>query len=119
VECRQEHWIIIKHILRNICGMITYGSRYDSNNDVQLHGFTYSDWEGSVDDRNITSGMCFNLGSSMISWARKKQKFVTLNTAKVEYIAAYDACTKVVWLCKLFFGLFDQVLDWTMVYCDN
>jgi hypothetical protein len=56
---------------------------------------------------------------STISWARRKQKSVALNTAEAEYIAACDACMEVVWLSKLVFGLFDQVLDSTMIYCDN
>jgi hypothetical protein len=72
-----------------------------------MHGFTDLDWERSADDRKSTFGMCFSLGSTMISWARRKQKFVSLNTAEVEYIAACDACTEVVWLCKLVSGLFD------------
>jgi hypothetical protein len=57
------------------------------------------------------------LGSAMISWASRKQKSVALNTA--EYIAACDACTEAVWLHKLVSGLFDQVLDSTVIYCDN
>jgi hypothetical protein len=36
-----------------------------------------------------------------------------------EYIIPCDACTKEVWLRKLVSGLFDQVLDSTMIYCDN
>ena len=55
----------------------------------------------------------------MISWASRKQKSVALNTAKAEYIAACDACTEAIWLHKLVSGLFDQVLDSTVIYCDN
>jgi hypothetical protein len=107
VEPRHEHVIAAKHILRYLHGMLNYGLRYASNSDVQLHGFTDSDWAGSVDDRNITSGICFSLGSFMISWASRKQKSVALNIAKAEYIVACDACTEVVWLRKLVSGLFD------------
>jgi hypothetical protein len=41
------------------------------------------------------------------------------STTEAEYIAACDACTKAVWLRKLVYGLFDQVLDSTVIYCDN
>jgi hypothetical protein len=51
--------------------------------------------------------MCFNMGSTMISRARRKEKFVALNTIEVEYIASCDACTEAVWLSKLVYGLFD------------
>jgi hypothetical protein len=50
VEPRQEHWITAKHVLRYSCGTINYGLRYATSSDVQLHGFTDSDWEGSAED---------------------------------------------------------------------
>jgi hypothetical protein len=59
------------------------------------------------------------LSFATISWASRKQKSVALSTAKAEHIATCDACTEAVWLCNLVFGLFDQVLDSTMIYCDN
>jgi hypothetical protein len=93
--------------------------RYESNNDVQMHGFTDLDWAGSTNNINTTSGMCFSLGSAMISWASRKQKFVSLNTTEVEYIATCGACMEAMWLCMLVSGLFDQVMDSTMIYCDN
>jgi hypothetical protein len=99
--------------------MIMYGLRYASNNEVKLHGFTDSDWVGSVEDRKSTYGLCFSLGYAMISWASRKQKFVALNTVKAEYITTCDACTEAVWLRKLVSRLFDQVLDSTVIYCDN
>jgi predicted membrane channel-forming protein YqfA (hemolysin III family) len=43
VEPRQEIWVVAKHILRYLCGMIMYGLRYTSNSEVTLHGFTDSD----------------------------------------------------------------------------
>jgi hypothetical protein len=82
-------------------------------------GYTDSDWEGSADDRKSTSGVCFSLGSAMISWISRKHNSITLNTVEAEYIATCEACTEAVWLCKLVSGLFDQVLDSTMIYCDN
>jgi hypothetical protein len=109
VEPRQEHSIAAKHVLRYICGTINYGLRYATSNDIQLHGFTNSDWAGSEEDRKSTSGMCFSLGSVMISWGNKKQKFVTLSTAEAEYMAACEACIEAVWIRKLISDLFDQI----------
>jgi hypothetical protein len=44
VEPRHEHWIAAKHVLRYIRGTINYGLRYTASNNIQLHGFTDSDW---------------------------------------------------------------------------
>jgi hypothetical protein len=96
-----------------------YGLRYTSSSDIELHGFADSYWAGSAADKRSTSGMCFNLGSAMISWGSRKHKSIALSTAEAEYIAACEACTKVVWLRKLICGLFDQVQDLTIIYCDN
>jgi hypothetical protein len=119
VEPRHEHWIAAKHVLRYICGTLNYGLRYTASNDIQLHGFTDSDWAGSAEDRRSTSRMCFTLGSVMIYWGSRKHNFVTLITLEAEYIAACEACTEAVWLRKLIYGLFDQVPDSTIIYCDN
>jgi hypothetical protein len=107
VEPRHEHWIAAKHVLRYIHGTLNYGLIYTTSSDIKLHGFTDSDWARSAEDRRSTSGMCFSLGSAMISWGSRKQNFVALSTAKEEYIAACEACTEAIWLRKLISGLFD------------
>jgi hypothetical protein len=119
VEPRQEHWIAANHVLRYIRGTIKYGLRYTTSSDIQLHGFTGFDWAGSAEDRKSTSGMCFNLGSAMISWGSRKQKSIALSIIEAEYMAASEACTEVVWLRKLISDLFDQTLESTIIYCDN
>jgi hypothetical protein len=63
--------------------------------------------------------MCFILGSVMISWGSRKQNPVALNTTKSKYITTCEACTKAVWLRKQISGLFDQVPDSNIIYCDN
>jgi hypothetical protein len=55
----------------------------------------------------------------MISWSSGKHNSVALITAEEEYIAACDACIEEVWFYKLVSGLFDQVLESTVIYCDN
>jgi hypothetical protein len=62
VEPRKGHWIDGKDILRYIRRTITYGLRCVSNNDVQLLGFTDSDWTVSENDRKSTSRLCFSFG---------------------------------------------------------
>jgi hypothetical protein len=55
----------------------------------------------------------------MISWLRKKQTSVALNTTKAGYIAASVASCEAVWLQKLLAWLFDLELKPTLIYCDN
>jgi hypothetical protein len=74
---------------------------------------------GSNVDRKNASCCCFSLGSGAISWFSKKQKSVALSFAEVEYKAASLASCEAIWLRKLLMGLFDQVLDTTVIHCDN
>ena len=119
VEPRHEHWIAAKHVLRYSHGTINYGLRYTASSDIQLYGFTDSDWTGSAEDRKSTSGMCFSLGSAMISWGNRKQKSVALSIAEAEYMATCEACTEAIWLRKLISDLFDHIPESTIIYCDN
>jgi hypothetical protein len=109
VEPKQEHWIAAKHVLRYILGTINYGLRYTASSDIQLHGFIDSDWAVSGEDRKSTSGMCFSLGSAMISWGNRKHKSLSLITIESEYMEACEACIETVWLRKLISDLFDQI----------
>jgi hypothetical protein len=87
--------------------------------DIQLHGCINSDWTGSADDKISATWICFSLSFATMSWVRRKQNSIALNTAEAEYITACDACMEAMWLHKLVFGQSDQVLNSTVVYCDD
>ena len=86
---------------RSLHSTIGYGLRYSADSDMQLVGYTDSDWAGSVKDRKSTSGCCFSLGSVVISWFNRKQTSVALSSAEAEYIATCMAAREAVWLQKL------------------
>jgi hypothetical protein len=55
----------------------------------------------------------------MMPWSSRKQKSVALIIVEEKYIPVCDACTEAVWLCKLVSGLSNQVLNLTVIYCDD
>jgi hypothetical protein len=116
---RETHSIVAKHVLRYLRGTVGHGLRYTSNIDMRLQGYTDSDWAGSAVDRKSTSWCCFTLGSAMVSWCSRKQTYVALSTAEAEYIALSVAVREAVWLRKLLADLFGNVLDYTIIHCDN
>jgi hypothetical protein len=91
VEPRHVHLMAAKHVMRYLKGTLDCGINYDGDHDFTLSGYTDSDWAGSVSDRKITSGCCFSLGSTMISWKSRKQSSIALSIAEVEYIATCSA----------------------------
>ena len=49
----------------------------------------------------------------------RKQKSVAVSTAEAEYIVVSMAYCEAVWLRKFFSELFGNVLDTTIILCDN
>jgi hypothetical protein len=119
VEPRRVHLVAAKHVMRYLKGTLDFGLSYNGDHDFRLSGYTDSDWAGSVSERKSTSGCCFSLGSTMISWQSMKQSSIGLSTIEVEYIAACSASCEAIWLQKLFIGLFDLEMEATVILCDN
>jgi hypothetical protein len=119
VEPRRVHWVAAKHVLRYLCGMVDYGLDYYRGDGVRLVGYTDSHWVGCVSDRKSTSGCCFGLGSTVVSWFSRKQKSVALSSTEAEYMATSQASCEALWLRKMLIGLFGVQLRSTMIFCDN
>ena len=51
---------------------------------MDLVGFMDLDWEGSALDRKSTSGCCFSLGSTVVSWFSQKKMSVALSSTESE-----------------------------------
>ena len=87
--------------MRYLKGTMDFGLYCDRDHDYILYGYVDSDWAGSVTDKKSTSGGCYFMGSSMISWLNKKQSHVALSKVEAEYIAACSTSCEVIWLQKL------------------
>jgi hypothetical protein len=86
---------------------------------VKLHGFTDADWAGNPTGRKSTLGGIFSIGSTIVSWYSRKQRYVALSSAEAEYMAAsQDACEAIL-MSSILVGLLGSHLDATMIHCDN
>ncbi|KAE8715887.1 Xyloglucan endotransglycosylase 6 [Hibiscus syriacus] len=97
----EEHFIAAKRLLRYVKGTIDYVVLFKHGQEFNFHGFSNSDWGGSLDDMKSTSGYCFTIGSGMISWSSKKQDIVAQSTAEAEFIAATATVNQALWLRKI------------------
>eukprot|EP00253_Pinus_taeda_P026628 PITA_26628 len=119
VQPTKFFWKAAKHVLRYLRGASQYGLSYKGTKGVNLQGFIDADWAGSPSDRKSTSGGIFNLGSVAVSWYNRTQRSVALSSPEAEYMAASQVACEAIWMRKILVGLFDQMMDPTMIYCDN
>ena len=97
----ESHWNAAKVVLRYLKGTLDYGIKYTDASDVELTGYSDSDWAGNLDDRRSTTGYAFNIGSGVVSWSSKKQPTVSLSSTGAEYKALCAITCEVVWLRRL------------------
>ena len=116
---RKPHLDATRRILRYVKSTLQYGLFYEAGCKIQVHGYTDSDWAGSISDRRSTSGFMFSLGSAAISWSSKKQPTVALSSTEAEYRGAAMAACEVAWLQKLLTDLGQSVHDAVVIYCDS
>ena len=88
-----SHLNVVKRIIKYVGGTCDYGLFYSKKSNLSLAGFSDSDWVGNADDRKNTTGGCFYVGANLVTWMSKKQNFVSLSTAKAEYIVAGSYCS--------------------------
>jgi hypothetical protein len=66
----------------------------------------------------VHQGTCQFLGRSLVSWSSKKQTFVALSTAEVEYVAAEQCCAQLLWMRQTLRD-FGYNLSKVPLLCDN
>ena len=66
--------------------------------DVQLLGYVDSDFAADIDSRKSTTGYVFTFRSGAVSWMSRLQNKLALSTTEAEYVAATEACKKMIWL---------------------
>ncbi|KAF2347216.1 hypothetical protein FHG87_022028, partial [Trinorchestia longiramus] len=96
----KDHWTGVKRIFRYMKGTSELGILYSNCSDKCV-GYSDADWAGDRSDRKSTSGYCFTLSNSVITWRSVKQSCVALSTAEAEYVALAGAAQEAIWLKHL------------------
>jgi hypothetical protein len=61
----------------------------------------------------------FQCWVTVVSWYSRKQRLWHSAQAEAEYMAASQATCEAIWMRKILVGLFGQMMDPTVIYCDN
>ncbi|XP_019151013.1 PREDICTED: uncharacterized protein LOC109147811 [Ipomoea nil] len=97
----EEHWCILKQVLRYIKGTQDYGLRLTASASSDIHAFSDSDWAGCPIDRKSTSGYAVFLGTNLVSWLSRKQRTVAHSSIEAEYKGLADVSAEVTWVVSL------------------
>ena len=100
-------------------GALFHGLFYSAQSPLVLRAFSDADWAGDPTDHRSTTGYCFLLGSSLISWRSKKQTHMARSSTKAEYRAIADTTSELLWLKWLLKDLSMSTSSATPPYCDN
>ena len=79
------HWEAAKRILQYIQGTRTYDIHYTTDSELELVGYTDSDWAGDSIDRKSTLRYVFMFNGFPICWSSKNQATIALSSAEAEY----------------------------------
>jgi hypothetical protein len=95
---------VVKHILRYVVGIISWGlwyGRKDHDSASSLMRYSDSYYASDVDKMQSNTGIIFFLGNSLITWESMKQKIVAQSSYEVEYVDAANATCQTLWLTRV------------------
>ena len=94
---------------------------YRRTSNLEVVGYSDTNFAGYVDSRKSTSGYIFILADGAISWRSVKQTLTATSTMKVEFISCFEATSHGVWLKSFISRLkvMDSISRSLSIYCDN
>ncbi|XP_059294665.1 secreted RxLR effector protein 161-like [Lycium ferocissimum] len=100
-----DHRRAAKKVLRYLQGTKDYVLMYKRSDDLEVIGYSDSDYAGYVDTRKSTLGYIFMLAGGAISWRSAKQTLITTSTMEAEFVSCFEATSQGVWLKSFISGL--------------
>ena len=116
-----DHWKAAKKVLRYLQGTKDYMLTYRRTENLEVIGYSDSDYAGCIDSLKSTSGYVFMLASGAVSWRSAKQTLIATSTMEAEFVSCFEATSHGVWMKSFISGLriVDSISRPLRIYCDN
>ena len=116
-----DHWRAAKKVMRYLQGTKHYMLMYERTHDLEVIGYSDSDFAGCVDSRKSTSGYIFMFAGGAVSWRSAKQTLTATSTMEAEFVSCFEATSHGVWLKSFISGLriVDSISRPLRIYYDN
>ena len=94
---------------------------YKRTNNLEIIGYSDSDFTACVDSRKSTSGYIFLFVGGAVSWKSAKQALIATSTMEVEFVSCFEATSHGVWMTSFISELriIDSLSRSPKVFCDN
>jgi hypothetical protein len=116
-----DHWKAAKRVMRYLTRTKDYMLTYSRSDQLEIIGYSDSDFAGCQVSRRSTSGYIFLLAGGAISWKSTKQTLIASSTMAAEFVVCYEASNLGIWLRNFVTGL--RILNGIerplKLYCDN
>ena len=106
---------ILKYLRRNKDLFLLF----EGGSELQVEGYTDSDFMSDFDNKKSTSGYVFVCNGSTVSWKSFKQSIIANSTTEAEYVATSDATKEGFWFKKFIVELEVMTSNAIPLYCDN
>ena len=116
-----NHWKATKQVMRYLQRTKDYMLTYRKSDQLEIIGYSDSDFAGCQDSHKSTSGYIYLLAGGAISWKSAKQTLIAPSTMAAEFIACYEASNHRIWLRNFVTRLriVDNIERPLKLFCDN
>jgi len=116
-----DHWRAAKRIFRYLQRTKNYMLTYKRSDQIEIIGYSDSDFAGCQDSRRSTLGYIYLLTGGAISWKSAKQTLIASSTVAAEFVACYEASNHGLWRWNFITGLriLSGIEKSLKLYCDN
>jgi len=116
-----DHWRAAKRVFRYLQRTKDYILTYKKSGQIEIIGYSDSDFAERQDSRRSTSGYIYLLAGGAISWKSAKQILIAFSTMTTNFVACYEASNHGLWLQNFITGLriLSGVKRPLKLYCDN
>ena len=97
----EEHWIMLKRIMRYLNGTRNSGLTFDQRSTSILDTFVDSSFMDDPATKKSTTGYLIRYHGNNIAWKSRLQRTMSKSTTHAEYIAICDASTNILFLAHL------------------
>ena len=85
-----DHWRAAKKVMRYLQGTKDYMLMYRHTDNLDVIGYSDSDFASCVDSRKSTSRYIFMMAGGAISWKSAKQTLIATSTMEAEFVSCFE-----------------------------